>query len=185
MVAQIDKRYISISLKKTYTRLLSYALYEGRPLTTKGQWVNPFIFLLFKIQSALPFAKAVKKPVFILGTGRSGTTILGVTLSIHKHVGFLNEPKALWSFIYDHEDIIGSYQSFPGYYRLNAENVTDEVTRKAQKVFGHYLRFGFAYRLVDKYPELIFRTDFVKKIFPDAKFLFLFRKIFIFFFISK
>ena len=29
--------------------------------------------------------------------------------------------------------------------------------------------------MVDKYPELIFRTEFVKSIFPDAKFLFLYR----------
>ncbi|MEJ2609107.1 MAG: sulfotransferase [Candidatus Thiodiazotropha sp.] len=175
MVAQIDNRFRSLSFKKTYTRLLSYVFYEGRPLTTKGRWINPLLLGLFKIQSVLPFAKAIHKPVFILGTGRSGTTILGVTLGIHKDAGFLNEPKLIWSYLYDSEDLIGSYQTKPASYRLDANQVTDEIIKKAHRVLGHYLNFSLSTRVIDKYPELIFRTEFVKKIFPDAKFLFLYR----------
>jgi hypothetical protein len=175
MPAQIDNRFIKLSLKKSFTRYLSYAFYEGRPLTTKGRWINPLVFSFYRLQAMLPFAKPVNKPIFILGTGRSGTTILGVTLGMHNAVGFLNEPKALWSYLYDSEDIIGSYQDKPGRYRLTAADASSSVIRKAHRIFGHYLRFGFASRVVDKYPELIFRLDFVKAIFPDAIFLFLYR----------
>lgn len=175
MVAQIDSRYTKLSLSKSYTRFLSYALYEGRPLTTKGRWINPLVFALYRLQAILPFAKPIIKPIFILGTGRSGTTILGVTLSIHKDVGFLNEPKALWSYLYNKEDLIGSYQEKEGRYRLSAEDATPTMIKKAHHIYGNYLRFGRASRVVDKYPELIFRTDFVSKIFPDARFLFLYR----------
>ncbi len=175
MVAQIDNRFTSLSKKKTFTRYLSYALYEGRPLTTKGRWINPFVFFLYWLQSALPLGKPVDKPIFILGTGRSGTTILGVTLGVHDQVGFLNEPKALWSYLYGEEDLIGSYRKKPGRYHLYADDVDETMVKKAHRIFGNYLRFGISSRVVDKYPELVFRIEFVKRIFPDARFLFLYR----------
>lgn len=173
--AQIDSRFIRICLKKTYTRYISYGLYEGRPLTTKGRWINPLVFKFFDLQTHLPFMKPVVRPIFILGTGRSGSTILGTTLAMHRDVGFLNEPKALWSYLFAHEDLIGSYQIAPAYYRLNESNVTVDIVKKAHRIYGNYLTFSFSNRIVDKYPELIFRTDFVRKIFPDARFLFLYR----------
>lgn len=175
MLAQIDNRFIKLSLKKTYTRFLTYALYEGRPLTTKGRWINPLVFALYSLQAALPFNKKIIKPVFILGTGRSGTTILGVTLGIHNDVGFLNEPKALWSYLYGKEDLIGSYNHNPANYRLSAADANKEIQKKANRIYGNYLRFALSSRVVDKYPELVFRTDFVSEIFPDARFLFLYR----------
>lgn len=175
MIAQIDNRFRRLSLKKSYTRYLSYTLYEGRPLTTKGRWINPLVFALFRLQEFLSLSKLVVKPIFILGTGRSGTTILGITLSMHNDIGFLNEAKALWSHLYDKEDLIGSYHSKPAFYRLGANNVSLSMSTKAHRIYGNYLRFGLASRVVDKYPELIFRTDFVREIFPDAIFLFLYR----------
>lgn len=175
MLAQIDRRFRKLSLKKSYTRYLSYALYEGRPITTKGRWINPLVFALYRLQSTLSFAKPVDRPIFIVGTGRSGTTILGITLSMHNDVGFLNEPKAFWSYLYDKEDIIGNYQEKPGCYRLTDKDVTSPMIKKAHRIYGHYLRFGCASRVVDKNPELVFRTPFVRAIFPDARFLFLYR----------
>ncbi len=175
MLAQIDRRFTKLSLKKSYTRFLSYVFYEGRPLTTKGRWINPLVFTLYRLQTILPLSKQVVKPIFILGTGRSGTTILGITLAMHNDVGFLNEPKALWSYLYNKEDLIGSYQKIEGRYRLSTEDITPLMIRRAHRIFGNYLRFSASFRLVDKYPELIFRYDFVKSIFPDAKFLFLYR----------
>jgi len=150
-------------------------LSEGRPLTTKGRWINPLVFAHFAIEKRLPQFNQVEKPVFILGTGRSGTTILGIVLSMHKEVGFLNEPKALWHAIHPEEDLIGSYARGAARYRLGADEATLERTRHAHRLFGAYLAATFSRRVVDKYPELIFRVPFVKAVFPDAKFLFLVR----------
>ena len=175
MVAQLDSLYIKTRPSKALLRLLSYALFEGRPLTTKGQWINPLIFKLFAIAQSLPQLKKVEKPIFVIGTGRSGTTILGVVLSMHKQVGFLNEPKALWHTIYPEEDLIGSYSLGKAHYRLGAEDATDSVRHTAHRLFGAYLTAVASSRLVDKYPELIFRVPFIRQIFPDAKFIFLVR----------
>lgn len=175
MIAQLDPLYLRIRSWKLWSRLISYLLFEGRPLTTRGQWINPLLFAHFSVEKRLPQLKLVEKPVFILGTGRSGTTVLGVVLSMHCEVGFLNEPKALWHSIYPHEDLIGSYDCGEVHYRLDANQVSDEVRHDAHRLFGAYLAASFSHRMVDKYPELIFRVPFVKAIFPDAKFLFLVR----------
>ena len=176
MIAQINPNYIKTRPTKALTRFMSYALFEGRPVTTKGRWINPFVFSLLKTVSKNNRKyKPVEKPIFILGTGRSGTTILGIVLSMHREVGYLNEPKAIWHLIHPHEDIIGNYSQTDAKYRLTAEDVTDEMHQRAVQMFGAYLTATCSKRLVDKYPELIFRVDFVRALFPDARFIFLVR----------
>jgi hypothetical protein len=175
MVAQIDSLYLKIRPNKVVSRLLSYTFYEGRPVTTKGQWINPLVLGLFSLEKRLPQLKKVTKPIFIIGTGRSGTTILGVVLSMHQDVGFLNEPKALWYKIYDREDLVGSYSRGVAKYRLQAADVTPEALVTAHRLFGAYLTTVASNRVVDKYPEQVFRIPFVRQIFPDAKFIFLVR----------
>jgi len=175
MIAQLDSKYIRLSLVATVRRLLSYLFFEGRPLTTKGRWINPAVFALFSIETRLPQMKKVDRPTFILGTGRSGTTVLGVIFSMHREVGFLNEPKAMWHTIYPKEDLIGSYSSGEANYRLSAEDATPSVVQRANRLFGAYSAATFSARILDKYPELIFRIPFVKAIYPDAKFVFLVR----------
>jgi hypothetical protein len=175
MIAQIDSAYINARPWKLWSRMISYALFEGRPLTTRGQWINPLLFAHFAIEKRLPVRRKISKPVFILGTGRSGTTILGIVLSMHRDVGFLNEPKALWHAIHPGEDLIGSYNRNYARYRLTETDASDAVIQAAHRLYSAYLSATFSRRIVDKYPELIFRIPFIRSIFPDAKFLFLTR----------
>lgn len=175
MIAQLDRAYALARPAKVAQRLLSYALFEGRPATTRGRWINPAVFAHFAVAKRLPQLKRVRKPVFILGTGRSGTTALGRVLSIHRDVGFLNEPKALWHSVFAGEDVIGNYTRGPARYRLDAGDATVQVRRAAHRLFGAYLACVSARRVVDKYPELVFRVPFVIAIFPDAKFILLVR----------
>jgi len=171
MFAQINAFYIRTRPWKLWSRLVSYLLFEGRPLTTRGRWINPFVFSLFNIAKRAPQLKRVEQPIFVLGMGRSGTTILGQVLSMHKSVGFLNEPKALWHSIHPGEDLIGSYSREPARYRLEADDATDDKVRHAHRLYGYYLAMTFSGRVVDKYPELIFRIPFLQEIFSDAKFV--------------
>lgn len=175
MVAQLDRTFIGLSKRKTITRLISYLLYEGRPLTTRGRWINPLLRMVFSLQVSRRPSRQVRSPVYIVGMGRSGTTVLGTTLAMHHDVGFLNEPKAMWSFVYPEEDLIGSYRLAPGRYVLDERNVSDRVREKTIRLFGAYLKYTNSARLLDKYPEMIFRTEFIQSIFPDARFIFLHR----------
>ena len=176
MVAQLDQQYFKSRPSKAVTRLLSYSLFEGRPVTTKGQWINSIVFAHFTLEKLLPQLKKVNKPIFITGSGRSGTTMLGILLSIHKDVSFLNEPKAMWHSIYPEEDVIGSYgRNNQSKYILDENDASVNVCQYAHKLFGAYLRFTFNDYVVDKYPEHIFRLPFIRKIFPDSKVIFLVR----------
>jgi len=175
MPAQLDITYIKTRPFKTISRLISYAFFEGRPLTTKGRWINPLLFGLFAIEKRLPQLKRVEKPIFILGTGRSGSTILSKILSLHKDIGFLNEPKALWHSIFKYEDLIGNYSLDTAYYRLDEKKVNEKIILYAHRLYGAYLCAICSKRVLDKYPEMIFRVPFLKTIFPDSKFLLLIR----------
>ena len=176
MIAQINPNYIKTRPMKVLPRFISYALFEGRPVTTKGRWINPLVFSILKTVSTTKNRyESIEKPIFILGTGRSGTTILGIVLSMHREVGYLNEPKAIWHVIHPHEDIIGNYSRSDAKYRLTTEDATDEMRQRAEQMFGAYLTVTRSKRIVDKYPELIFRVGFVRALFPDARFIFLVR----------
>lgn len=175
MIAQIDRNYLNYGLGRTARRLASYALYEGRPLTTKGRFINPAVFMLLKTLAVLPGKPAVNRPVFITGLGRSGTTILGILLSLHRQVGYLNEPKALWHVIDPRQDINGNYASSGGRFRMDAMDATPAMSLRARRLFSRYLTLTGSSRVVDKYPELIFRVGYVRALFPDAKFIFVTR----------
>lgn len=175
MVAQLDYKYFRTRPLKVIPRLISYFLFEGRPVTTRGQWFNPVVFKHLQLWSKIPYHSDLEKPIFILGAGRSGTTILGVVMSMHKEVAFLNEPKAIWHTIHPNEDVSGSYSTGDVRYRLDASDLTDPMRKKAIRLYGGFLRLTRARRVVDKYPELSFRAPFILDIFPDAKFIFLAR----------
>ena len=175
MIAGLDPLYVKTRPTKIAPRLISYALFEGRPPAARGKWINPLVFAHFALEMRLPQLKGVEKPIFIIGMGRSGSTILGVLMSMHRDVGFLNEPKALWHAVYPHEDVPGTYSRGPARYSLDESAATEEVRRRAQRLFGAYLWAVASSRVVDKYPELIFRVPFVRAIFPDAQFIFLVR----------
>lgn len=171
MVAQLDRTFLRVAPGRAASRLVGYTLFEGRPVTTKGRWWNPVVFGNLRY-AAGHVGKRVDHPVFIVGMGRSGTTLLGRILAAHPSVGFLNEPKAMWHVIRDDEDIIGSYAPpHTGRLYLSAGDANEEVIRRGQALFAWYLRASHSKRVVDKYPELVFRHAFVHAIFPDARFL--------------
>jgi hypothetical protein len=175
MVAQIDSNYRQYGFGRLARRLASYAFFEGRPATTRGQWFNPVVFAWLRLLQALPGSPSVSAPIFITGLGRSGTTILGILLSLHKDVGFLNEPKAIWHLIDPRQDLNANYNPEGGQYRLAASEVTPGMKRRAHRLFARYLAVTGAHRVVDKYPEMIFRLDYLLNLFPDARIIFITR----------
>jgi len=175
MVAQLDKSYVAQRPGRAIVRLISYALFEGRPLTTRGQWINPLVSAIYRLASRSSFFDYQQTPLFIVGTGRSGTTILGKWLSFHRDVGYLNEPKLLWHEACGFEDVIGSYSKGAARYVLGEDDSSAEIEQRLHRFFGLYRWFTRSGLVVDKYPELVFRVPFVKKAFPRAKFVFLVR----------
>ncbi|MBT8421961.1 MAG: sulfotransferase [Gammaproteobacteria bacterium] len=175
MVAQLDKHYVATRPARALARLISYACFEGRPLTTRGRWINPLLASAGRRIANRADAPTPDRPLFILGTGRSGTTILGKVLSMHRDVGWLNEPKLMWHLAAPFEDLNGNYTDAPARYRLDAGDASDAARQAISNLYATYLGTTRNSRVLDKYPEMIFRIPYIKALFPDARFIFLVR----------
>lgn len=175
MIAELDSKIIYKRPSRAFVRLISHFLFQGRPLTTSHQWLNPILLAQFSAIKNIPIQKNISKPIYILGTGRSGTTILGKILAVHPEIGFLNEPKALWHSINAKDDLIGSYSNTPGSYWLDASDVTPQMIQSAHRLYAFYTTLTRSKRILDKYPEMIFRVAYLKSIFSDAQFIIIVR----------
>lgn len=168
MPAQIDQAFMKACGRRTFVRLASYALFEGRPVTTRGQVINTLVLNHLRLVSRTGPSRPVTKPIFLVGMGRSGTTLLGTILATHPAIGFLNEPKAIWHTVVPYEDVGGFYAQGNAKFRLGPEDASTEVIRRTKQVFGYYAWLTRSCRIVDKYPELTYRRSFLRAIFPDA-----------------
>ncbi len=175
MIAQLDADYIRTRPTKAVSRIVAHLLLQGRPLTTPMRWMNTLLMAQYGVAKRLPMLRKVDAPVFVLGTGRSGTTILGKVLGMHRDLLFLNEPKALWHSVCELDDVMGNYQISEASYTLGAEHADQATTKQIHKIYSYALLVTASGRVLDKYPEMIFRVPFVKAVFPDAKLLFLIR----------
>jgi len=175
LIAQLDRDYIRTRPTKALSRVVAHLLLQGRPLTTSMRWMNPLLMAQYGVAKKLPMLRKVDAPVYVLGTGRSGTTILGKVLGMHRDLLFLNEPKALWHSACDLDDVMGNYQHGEALYTLDTEQADAETTRQIRKLYSYALLVTASGRVLDKYPEMIFRVPFVKAVFPDARLLFLIR----------
>ncbi|NEZ04108.1 sulfotransferase [Wenzhouxiangella sp. XN201] len=145
-------------------------------MTTRGRWINPFVFSNLAVMKRLPVPGRVDRPIFITGTGRSGTTVLGLVLAMHHSVGFLNEPKAIWASLLSDEDLVGSYHTDIARYRFDSSDADELILGRVHRLYGWYSALSFSSRIVEKYPEMIFRVPFLKALFPDARFIFISRR---------
>lgn len=175
MVAQLDSAFIKKRPWKVWSRLVAYLAFEGRPLTTRGRWINSAVFFGYGLWARLPLGRPTKPPIFIMGVGRSGTTILGKILALHRDLGYLNEPKALWQAALRDDDLIGSYSSQPGRYRMTGRDVTAKKEQRLTRFYKAYQFLSVSKRTVDKYPELLFRAGLIERIFPGAPMILLTR----------
>lgn len=125
--------------------------------------------------SILPF-KRVVRPVFIIGCGRSGTTIFGRALSWHSDITYLNEPRQLWFSAYPETDIWTS-EAFKrkGKLALSAADTSCLKSKKLKRLFHFELKSTGAPVLIEKLPINNFRLEFIYKIFPDARFIHIYR----------
>lgn len=171
MPGQINRDMFKTRPSKVFARLFCWLFVEGRPLTTKGRWLNPLVFFGYRVSQIFPVRRSIVSPIYIVGSGRSGTTVLGTLFAVHRDTIFLNEPKAAWHYVYDNEDVIGSYANSKGKLRINADVFKLSMRKKLSHIYSLAARISSSERVVDKYPELIFRIPFVNAIFPEAKFV--------------
>ncbi len=121
---------------------------------------------------ALLFPKPLETPVFLLGCGRSGTTILGKSLGKHPQITYLNERRDLWEAFYPESIIWGQKAvKYRGKLALNAVDTNEASNRKLRAIFRMEALLQGKPIVVEKLPINNFRLPFLHAIFPKARFL--------------
>ena len=109
---------------------------------------------------------------FIIGCGRSGTTILGNILSQHSQISYFFEPYHLWANIDMQTDVLNLYHSGDASLLMNASN----VSKASRKRFNQLFQPKFHNQLVlEKTPLNALRLGYLNTIAPKAKFIHLVR----------
>jgi hypothetical protein len=123
------------------------------------------------VYASLPF-KGIERPVFILGCGRSGTTILGEALAHHPRVTYLNEPRRLWYACYPQTDIWTDLAGERGGKVVLAAPDAEpgRSQRLRRRFYFETLKTGRPV-LIEKLPINSFRLPFIHAIFPDARYV--------------
>lgn len=133
------------------------------------------VSILRKIYSGGPFP-GVAHPIFILGCGRSGTTILGKVLSKHGKITYLNEPRDLWSSAYPETDVwTSNAHTFGGKIHLSAADVDGGKSRRIRRMFRFESLISGRPVLIEKLPINNFRLGFIRAIFPKARYIHIYR----------
>ncbi|OMJ77477.1 hypothetical protein SteCoe_22913 [Stentor coeruleus] len=110
-------------------------------------------------------------PHFVIGCGRSGTTVIAKILSGHPELCFLNEPRGLWMQIFPNFDVWSS-QAEKRKGRLKMKKPSDESqAKKINELLFSVTEMLGKTTLVEKTPENTFRLDWLDALFPNCKFI--------------
>lgn len=128
-----------------------------------------------KLYSLIP-TPTLSDPVFIIGCGRSGTTILGSSLSKHSKIKYLNEPRKIWFSAFPEADIWSkSAGSRGGKLWLDKNDYRKKKSLRLGRMFKFMLTTSKKEILVEKLPANNFRLELINEIFPDARFIHIYR----------
>jgi len=119
--------------------------------------------------SRISSAEVCENPVFIISFGRSGSTLLFRLLSLCKDLKSLRrENPVLGHFL---RKMANKRDLF--YCKLTEDDVSRENVDRVRRAF--FIYFGKR-RFVDKLPSYCYYVRFLHAVFPEGKFLFLYRK---------
>jgi hypothetical protein len=119
--------------------------------------------------------QAKYRMLFVVGCGRSGTTIFSHCLGQHRDVAELNEPLHIWFGTSVKTDIISPFAELVGgRCRLDRHDVDDKVKARYRAMIDYHVQ-GNASIVCDKLPLNTFRVDYIAELCPMAKFILLHR----------
>lgn len=104
------------------------------------------------------------KPVVVVGSARSGTTMLGELLEVHSSLFGIIEPRFTWRYGNDKKSDM-----------LRADDARPEVIAYIRQQFACQVRESGRVRLLEKTPSNALRLDFVDRVFPDCKIIHIIR----------
>lgn len=109
-----------------------------------------------------PSCTTLRKPIFIIGNPRSGTSLFVRCFKKHPSVAEWSEAGTVWDTNY--------YDSEQN-HRLSPENLTESNRRRIRNTFLTYTLLNRKERFVNKHPRNSLRIEFIKELFPGSVFV--------------
>jgi hypothetical protein len=122
-----------------------------------------------RIRARMPVANPPdgQSPIFIIGCGRSGTTLLGELFEKHPDISYRYEPNNLWAAVDPITDFLQLYSHGEGRCLLDASSVTPG----AQLRFRRLMSAPTGLTLAEKSPVNALRIDYLESLAPDARYV--------------
>jgi hypothetical protein len=108
--------------------------------------------------------RQLDRPIVVIGSPRSGTTLLGNLLGEHPLVAHLVEPRLTWKFGNDAKSDM-----------LYPEDARPEVCRHIRRAFAKVVQDAGHERLLEKTPSNALRMEFVERVLPGCLFVHIIR----------
>jgi hypothetical protein len=112
-----------------------------------------------------PAGPTVRAPILVIGSHRSGTSMMSRALGLHEDVGYWEEPRHVWAWGHNYR----------GDDRLEARDATPRVARHIRNTFARFLAESGRPRFLEKTPSNCLRLPFIHAVFPDARYIHIYR----------
>jgi hypothetical protein len=153
-----SRRQIKKSLRTTFSPDMSWHLQRAE---LRARQASHLPHLLGRRQ--------VERPIFVVGSPRSGSTLFFTILSTSSKVAHWRPGEAHEVWEAEHHPMLRGWRSNV----LGAEDVDQRAAERIRRSF--LLLTGKNKRLIDKTPRNVMRIPFIDAIFPDARFVMLSR----------
>jgi CelD/BcsL family acetyltransferase involved in cellulose biosynthesis len=122
-----------------------------------------------RIIARVPLRSAldVRAPIFIIGCGRSGTSLLGKLFAMHPAVSYSEEPHDRWAAMEPATDFLQLYSRGEHHCLLDASAVTATARRR----FRRLMSASTGLTLVEKSSVNALRIDYLNALAPEARFV--------------
>lgn len=134
-------------------------------------------YQLARVRSRLPVVLTSTPPpvTFVIGCGRSGTTVTGEVLGWHPQTRYLFEPYHLWAAVDTRTDVTGVYTSGEAHCLLDQNSWSPEIQRRFDRLFGRWEVHRRHQLLVEKNPINSMRIGYLRRLSPGCRFIHLVR----------